>query len=61
MVTKTAAIIAIKDIYVHDEIYVDYGSEYWNPKKQTVSKKGKKGNTSRKKQKVISGEDYADV
>ena len=59
--TKTAAIIAIKDIYVHDEIYVDYGSGYWNPKKQTVANKGKKGGTSRKKQKQKSGEDYADV
>ena len=61
MRTKTAAIIAIKDIYVHDEIYVNYGSEYWNTKKQTVANKEKKGGSSRKKQKQKSGEDYADV
>ena len=59
--SKTAAIIAIKDIYVHDEIYVDYGSEYWNPKNQTVANTKKKGKPSRKKQKQILGEDYADV
>ena len=34
--TKTAAIIAIRDIYANDEIYVDYGNEYWNSQKQTV-------------------------
>jgi hypothetical protein len=34
--TKSAAIIAIQDIFVDDEIYVDYGNEYWN-KKPTVS------------------------
>ena len=28
--TKTAAIIAILDIYVDDEIYVDYGFSYWS-------------------------------
>jgi len=59
--SKTAAIIAIKDIYVHDEIYVDYGSEYWNTKKQTVANTKKKEKPSRKKQKQISGEDYANV
>ena len=30
--TKTAAIIAILDIYVDDEIYVDYGFSYWSQK-----------------------------
>ena len=34
--TKTAAIIAILDIYVDDEIYVDYGFSYWS-QKPTVS------------------------
>ena len=33
--TKSAAIIAIMDIFVGDEIYVDYGDQYWN-KKPTV-------------------------
>ena len=27
--TKTAAIIAIKNIFVNDEIFVDYGNEFW--------------------------------
>ena len=30
--TKSAAIIAILDIFVDDEIYVDYGTEYWAQK-----------------------------
>ena len=34
--TKSAAIIAIEDIFVDDEIYVDYGKDYWKGK-QTVS------------------------
>ena len=30
--TKTASIIAILDIFVDDEIYVDYGTQYWAQK-----------------------------
>ena len=55
--SKTAAIIAIADIFVDDEIYVDYGEGYWNTPK-SVGKGKKQG---RKKQKQISGEDTADV
>ena len=47
--TKTAAIIAIKDIYQNDEIFVSYGAEYWKTKKQTVVKKNQ---GARKKQKI---------
>ena len=54
---KQAAIIAIADIFVDDEIYVDYGEGYWTSQK-TVGKGKKQG---RKKQKQISGVDYADV
>ena len=54
---KQAAIIAIAEIFVDDEIYVDYGEGYWNPQK-TVGKEKKQG---RKKQKQISGVDTADV
>ena len=46
--TKTAAIIAIKDIYQNDEIFVAYGAEYWKAKKQTNANQKKQ---SRKKQK----------
>ena len=46
--TKTAAIIAIKDIYQDEEIFVAYGAEYWKAKKQTVANQNKQ---SRKKQK----------
>ena len=55
--SHSAAIIAIADIFVDDEIYVDYGEGYWTSQKTVV--KGKK--QGRKKQKQISGVDYADV
>ena len=45
--TKSAAIIAIQDIFVDDEIYVDYGKEYWSQKPtvdeaETEAKKNRK-------------------
>ena len=56
--TKTAAIIAIQDIYVNDEIYVDYGNEYWSPKKQTVQNKNKSPARKKQKQKQNISEEH---
>ena len=45
---KQAAIIAIADIFVDDEIYVDYGAGYWSSQK-TVGKGKKKEEKTKNK------------
>ena len=54
--TKTAAIIAIKNIYVYDEIFVDYGNEFWleSDDEETVEENI---NQPKKKQKQTISED----
>ena len=56
--TKSAAIIAIKNIYADDEIFINYKKGYWKNRNtpKTVEPKNKPGKKGSKKSNVIESE-----
>jgi hypothetical protein len=56
--TKSSAIIAIKDIYADDEIFINYRKGYWKNRNspKTVEPKNKPGKKGSKKSNVIESE-----